>query len=338
MKKSRAMTKDKQNKAKGKKTVQNIEGASGANDAETLANHSEEDGDMEVDLKTIFREIKEFRQDNKKEFQELKEDINRANKRLDETEERITTMEDRMQVTEEVMTEMIKLHGQLEAKLIDQEGRDRRNNIRIYSVPEGSEKNHSSMTSFIEQLLTENLKLPTDMNLQIERAHRALTPLPPSGSAPRSIIVRFLEYRTKEEIIKTAWQNKGFVWKGKQINFDHDYASGVLKKRREYAEVKKILKEKGIRFQTPFPARMRVFYEDGVCMYNSAIEATRDMAERGLPVAVVKQPETLMEKIQKMTWSTSDRRGRSSNRRERRRRADQSVVEKLQQFRRESAE
>lgn len=192
------MTKDRQNKAKGKKTVQNTEGASEANDAESLANRSEEDGDMEVDLKTIFREIKDFRKDNKKEFQELKEDINRANQRLDETEERITTMEDRMQVTEEVMTEMIKLHGQLEAKLIDQEGRDRRNNIRIYSVPEGSEKNLSSMTAFIEQLLTENLKLPTDMNLQIERAHRALTPLPLSGSAPpRSIIVRFLDYRTK---------------------------------------------------------------------------------------------------------------------------------------------
>ncbi|CAM4572596.1 unnamed protein product [Leuciscus chuanchicus] len=139
----------RQNKAKGKKTVQNNEGASEANDAESLANHSEEDGEMEVDLKTIFREIKDFRKDNKKEFQELKEDINRANQRLDETEERITTMEDRMQVTEEVMTEMIKLHSQLEAKLIDQEGCDRRNNIRIYSVPEGSEKNPSSSTFWI---------------------------------------------------------------------------------------------------------------------------------------------------------------------------------------------
>lgn len=183
-------------------------------------------------------------------------------------------MEDRMQTTEEVITEMIKLHDQLEAKLIDQEGRDRRNNIQIYSIPEGSEENCPSLISFIEQLLKENLQLPTDMNLQIERAHRALTPLPPCGSAPRSIIVRFQNYRTKEEIIKTAWQNKGFVWNGRQINFDHDYASGVLKKQREYAEVKKQLKEKGIHFQTPFPAKMRVFYKYGVLIYNSATEAT----------------------------------------------------------------
>lgn len=75
--------------------------------------------------------------------------------------------------------------------------------------------------AFIEQLLTENVQLPTDMNLQTERAHRPLNPLPPPGSAPWSIIVRFLNYRTKEGINKTVWQNKRFVWKGKQINFDH---------------------------------------------------------------------------------------------------------------------
>lgn len=330
------MTKERQNKIKGKKIVHNMVNVTEVNDEEPLTEHREGEGETEVDLKTIFKEIKDFRQDSKKQFQELKEDINKTNRRLDETEERITAMEDRMQTTEDVVTEMIKLHDQLEAKLIDQEGRDRRNNIRIYSIPEESEKNYTSMIAFIEQLLKENLQLPTDLNLQIERAHRALTPLPPRGSAPRSIIVRFLDYRTKEEIIKMAWKNKGFEWKGKRINFDHDYATGVLKKRREYAEVKRLLKEKGIRFQTPFPAKMRVFYEDGVRIYSSATEATRDMAERGLPVTVVKQPETLMDKIKRTTWSTSDGRGNKS--REGRRRVDQSVVEKLQQFRRESVE
>lgn len=115
------------------------------------------------------------------------------------------------------------------------------------------------------------------MNLQIERAHRALTPLPPPGSAPRSIIVRFLDFRTKDTIFKAAWQNKGFLWKVKQINFDHGYASRSAKKAERVHRSKKDtkdIKEKGIRFQTPFLAKMRVFYEDGVRMYNSASEAT----------------------------------------------------------------
>lgn len=59
--------------------------------------------------------------------------------------------------------------------------------------------------------------------------------------------------------------------------------------------------------------------------------------ERGLPVAIVKQPETLIEKIQRMSWSMSDRRG-SSKKKGSRRDGDKSVVDKLQQFRCETAD
>ena len=68
---------------------------------------------------------------------------------------------------------------------------------------------------------------------------------------------------------------------------DHDFPPEVLKKCSEYAEAKKVLKEKRIKFQTPYPARMRVFYEDGTRLYQNAAEATRDMASRGFPVTVV---------------------------------------------------
>ncbi len=43
-----------------------------------------------------------------------------------------------------------------------------------------------------------------------------------------------------------------------------------------------------IRFQTPFPARLRVFYWEETCIYNTAEEAMKDMAMRGLRVTVVK--------------------------------------------------
>ena len=50
-----------------------------------------------------------------------------------------------MQSLEEVMEELTKLKAHLEERQEDQEGRSRRNNIRIYSIPEGSENKSSSM-------------------------------------------------------------------------------------------------------------------------------------------------------------------------------------------------
>lgn len=333
------MKNQRQSKATSKKTTQNIEKPQEDRSRESSpascsssanANHGEgEEEEMEISLKTIFSEIKGFRQDNKQQLTEIKDEIGKTKIRLDEAEERIAKAEERLQSMEEVMAELIKLQAHLEAKQTDQEGRARRNNIRIYSVIEGSENNSPSMITFVEELLKQNLSLPADRDLQIERAHRALGPSPPEGAPPRSIIVKFLSYRTKEEILRKTWQKKGFVWKDKQINLDHDYAPNILRKRQEYAEAKKILKEKGIRFQTPFPARLRVFFPDGTRTYNTAEEATKELAEKGMPITVIRPPESLLEKIQSLTWTASGRRGRAK---ERKQQGGTTVKDRLQKF------
>ena len=99
-----------------------------------------------------------------------------------------------------------------------------------------------------------------------------MMPKPPREAPLRSVVVKMSSYRMKEELLRVAWQKQGFQHLGKRVNLDHDYAPAVLKNRREYAEAKTVLKEKKIRFQTPFPARLRVFYQEGVVMYGSAEE------------------------------------------------------------------
>ncbi len=61
--------------------------------------------------------------------------------------------------------------------------------------------------------------------------------------------------------------------------FDHDYPAEIVKKRKEYAPLKKVLKDQGLRFQTLAPAKLCVFYEEGPTTYNSAKEATEDMRD-----------------------------------------------------------
>lgn len=283
-----------------------------------------------MNLITIFKEIREFRQDTGQQLKGIKEEINSVNKRVEEAEERIEMAETRIQTSEDVLAELVKLQVQTEAKLTELEGRTRRENIRIHGVREGAEADSASIIVFMEELLSKGLDLPPSTEMNIERAHRALASKPPDDAPPRSIVVKFASYRVKEKVLKTAWQKRGFEFEGKRIHLDHDYAPDIMKKRREYAEAKKVLKERNIRFQTPFPARLRVFYKEGPELYNSAVEATAAMAERGIPVTVLRRPPTLLERINQQTWQRSGRKGNLSSGDPKR-----DFKEKLRAFRRQ---
>ncbi|KAE8281662.1 hypothetical protein D5F01_LYC20658 [Larimichthys crocea] len=188
------------------------------------------------------------------------------------------------------------------------------------------------MISFVENLLREGLELTHDMpDLQIERAHRSLGPQPPGDAPPRSIVIKCLSFKTKETLLRKAWQKKGFTWQENRINLDHDYPPLILKKRREYTEIRKKLKEKGVQFQTLFPARLRVRHEDGTRTYETVEEASEDLLRRGYAVTTIAPPETLMERVQRLTGTRVGRRAKTGLVER-----DQSYKEKLRAFKRAS--
>uniref|UniRef100_A0A3Q2U4D8 L1 transposable element RRM domain-containing protein n=1 Tax=Fundulus heteroclitus TaxID=8078 RepID=A0A3Q2U4D8_FUNHE len=244
-----------------------------------------------ANLETILTELRDFRQENSENLNEIKNEIKVANNRIDHAENRIQEAEERLQLVERATMELSELQKRLETRLVEQEGRSRRENIRIHGLKEGGEDGAGSVADFIEKLLREKLELPPSLSIQIERAHRALVARPSPGTRARSIVVKFTSFRIKEEILKKAWEKRGFLYEGNKVFLDHDYAPEVLKKRREYAEAKRVLKEKNIGFQTPFPAKMRVFYEGET--------------KRGFPVSVIKPTESSLEKIRHLTWKTS---------------------------------
>ena len=92
----------------------------------------------------------------------------------------------------------------------------------------------------------------------LSMALAALAPKPTGSQAkPRSIVVRFGSWRTKEDLIKGAWQKKEVFCDNVRFYVDHDFPPEVLKKRNAYTEARKVLKAKRIKFQTPYPAKMR---------------------------------------------------------------------------------
>ncbi|KAI2654005.1 LINE-1 retrotransposable element ORF1 protein [Labeo rohita] len=97
----------------------------------------------------------------------------------------------------------LRKNQEMQEKLTNIELRSRRNNVRIYGILEGKEDG-SSVAQFVDGLLKNELGL--DIDLQIQRAHRALLPKPNPNSPPQSIIVNFLQFTVKETVLKLAWQ------------------------------------------------------------------------------------------------------------------------------------
>lgn len=195
--------------------------------------HEAEGQEMEeVSLEKVLTELRDFRHDNKQQLSEIQQDLHKTSDRLDEAEGRIEEVETALQAASSLLTQLLQRQDNMEAKLIDQEGRARWENIRIYGIPEGAEDNN--IEGFIDKLFRDCLDFPQDAQIKIERAHRALGPKPAKAqSKPRSIIVKFASYKVKEEVIRRAWQKGQVQYNNERFYVDHDYPPAIIKKRAE---------------------------------------------------------------------------------------------------------
>lgn len=123
------------------------------------------------------------------------------------------------------------------------------------------------------------------MNLEIQRAHKSTVLKPKSNEPPRSIVINFQHYATKDRVLKAAWLKK-IMLEDWIINFSHDFPTEVNLKLKDYKDIKRILKEQKVRFQTPYAAKMKIHWESGSRLYNSASEAAEDVRKRGYEVEV----------------------------------------------------
>ena len=199
-------------------------------------------------------ELANFREDVNCKLQEIATDLKETVGRVEEAEQRVADMEDWSSVAKEVLCQTLHTQENIHAKLTDLEARSRRNNIRLYGIPEDAEGDN--IQNFIETFIKTELSL-SDTVLGIQRCHRALGSKPPQNANPRSIVIYFLEYRIKELVLRTAWKKREVNLNGHRVYFDQDYPAETLRKRKAYTAIRKLLKEKGIRFQTPPPAKRR---------------------------------------------------------------------------------
>ena len=203
---------------------------------------------------------------------DVKKQVQECTGRITHAEQRISDAEDNVN---ELLTKVSTLENTVKSltnKVDDLECRSRRNNVRLVGLPEKAEGQDAA--AFLEKWLPEALGLEPREAPVIERAHRIGT-LPSNSSTerPRTLIMKVLNFRDKERVLKAARIKGKILYGNEQVRFHPDLSAGVHKMQRSYDEVRKKLRDKGInKHRIIFPARLLVTHNDRSHLFQTPAE------------------------------------------------------------------
>lgn len=204
---------------------------------ETLPEVTDEPG--QVTLTGIMEAINSMKTDLSSKFdgilpaiENVRHDIKNCSERVTQAEVRISATEDEVNTLQEKVESLEGRNKDLEEKLLDLEARSCRSNIRLVNLPEGAEGN--DMCGFLEGWIPEVLEMEALRGrLTLEGAHR-LGPRKEhtADSIPRTLIMKFLNYRDKEAVMRVARAKGKILYKNQAVRFYQDMAADMHKKMK----------------------------------------------------------------------------------------------------------
>ncbi|CAL1602933.1 unnamed protein product [Knipowitschia caucasica] len=266
----------------------------------------------------ILKELKLFRTETagnfgvlRKEVSDIKLNFEELKTRVNDAEQRIADNEERNMDLTKVLFHLMRKQKYLEEKCEDLEGRSRRNNLRIYSVPEKTEG--SNMIVFIEKLIREQLSIREE--IYIERAHRVGGTGVSVGRAAadftRSIIVCFRSFKEKQRVLHAAWSLKDIRINDQRIYFDEDYTTEVFKERAKYRSARKQLQERKIKSRILYPAKLMLFLQDGKTkIFENPREAAEGLKDFGVTMEVPRKEPDWDSALRAAGWQSPRRRSK----------------------------
>uniref|UniRef100_H3AZX6 L1 transposable element RRM domain-containing protein n=1 Tax=Latimeria chalumnae TaxID=7897 RepID=H3AZX6_LATCH len=185
---------------------------------------------------------------------ELKDLMSALNHHMASVEQRLSNVEDTQQDLSCEVEGLKKQVADLRSKVDDQENCTRRNNVHLVGFPEGVK--HGRPIKFLQETLPELLKLPPRTALEVERTHRSLAPKPAEGQS--LFIVKFLHFPVREQILTVARSLGTLEWNRCRILVFPDLSQDLMERRRRFMQVKKTLREKGLKYGLFYPATLKL--------------------------------------------------------------------------------
>lgn len=202
--------------------------------------------------------------------EETKKELADCVERIVQAELRVSTVEDGHTELQKSVHTLKERNKALEEKVVDMETRSRLNNLRLVGLPEGAEGPDPCL--FLEAWIPEALDMPPLRSpIVMERAHR-IGPRRENDAPPRTLIVRFLNYKQKMDVIRAAVAKKDILYKNQRVRFYNDLATEVHKQRRQFNSVRQELRSLGLRSGIIPPAKLLVTHREQTHTFNSPME------------------------------------------------------------------
>ncbi|KAJ1101284.1 hypothetical protein NDU88_006356 [Pleurodeles waltl] len=139
---------------------------------------------------------------------------------------------------EEQFRSLTKKSSVMDAKLEDQEGRSRRNNVRVVGVPEGMEGPSADL--FVEDLVLNKLETT------------GAVPCSKTGDPAKYHTARILNYRDQNAMLQAARSFGDLKQDNAIIRFFLDFSLHVQHQQKNFEEVKKVLRAMELKYMMLF--------------------------------------------------------------------------------------
>lgn len=177
----------------------------------------------------------------------LRADVSKINTRIKEVEIKTAALTTDTATLQQQVRDLESAQKLMAAKLDDQEGRSRRNNIRLVGVPENIKG--PALDLFVEDLITNQLQ-PRGLSkfFSVERAHQVPGGRPRPGATPRPILARLFNYKDRDLILQVARVAPPIKVENCTVAIYPDYTAAVTRQRRNFHEVKLELRKRELKY------------------------------------------------------------------------------------------
>ena len=200
----------------------------------------------------------------------VQQEVSSNTTRMEEAESRIVKAEETLDKTETELGAAIKRISYLESKVIDQENRSRRKNLRLGNLGPRAE-GQQTLFDFINEKLPQWMGLGPDESFTLERVHRTMASGKPDQN--RVVLIRFLKFQEKEMVFRQSKQME-IKHDGIKLTFKEDLSAETVKLRQGFNSITQLFVNIGaFRGFQLHPCKLRVLHNGKIHLFSTPQDA-----------------------------------------------------------------
>ena len=134
-------------------------------------------------------------------------------------------------------------------------------NIWIIGVLEEEDKKKGP-EKILEEIIAENIpKMGKEIASQVQETQRVPNKINTRQNMLRHILIKLMDIKNKEQILKTAREKQEITHKGIPIRIIADLSIETLQARKERQDILKVMKDKNLQPRLLYPARISFKFE-----------------------------------------------------------------------------